>query len=234
MLKELESFVGERNLLILAFISIIAVALIGANSYFWFSPIVGVPASAVFFFVNSIFWGRIFLKDEDSSAVKVAVGILITVALIVVLGSFLIVGYVLDRLMTLGLLLTVSMLGYGSNKLWGPRRRKIDSNVVNKRLSKGINMQLMLCIVYISLIVYSFFILAVSRKDMTRSLWEALDPSFMPIYFIATLLLVSIILFDGLSANIKLPLIAIHAFLSLLSRVSQPFNSFRLCVITYL
>lgn len=207
---------GERNLLILAFISIIAVALIGANSYFWFSPIVGVPASAVFFFVNSIFWGRIFLKDEDSSAVKVAVGILITVALIVVLGSFLIVGYVLDRLMTLGLLLTVSMLGYGSNKLWGPRRRKIDSNVVNKRLSKGINLQLMLCIVYISLIVYSFFILAVSRKDMTRSLWEALDPSFMPIYFVATLLLVSIISFDGLSANIKLPFIAIHAFLSLL------------------
>ncbi|TET25318.1 MAG: hypothetical protein E3J73_06550, partial [Candidatus Bathyarchaeum sp.] len=78
MFDEFEFYVSEKRPLMFAVISLVAVAVIGINSYVWLSTIVGLLASCVYFVINSVFWEKVFLGKDDSPVLRVAFGVLVT------------------------------------------------------------------------------------------------------------------------------------------------------------
>lgn len=67
-------------------------------------------------------------------------------------------------------------------------------------------------ILYLSLIAFSFYLLIASRTVEARTVWQALNPAFIPTLFVTTFLLITI-LFTSEKTSYKLLSIIVHSIL---------------------
>lgn len=216
MFDEFEFYVSEKKPLMFAVISLVAVAVIGMNSNVWLSTVVGLLASCVYFIINSVFWEKVFLRRNDLPILRVAFGILVTVMLIAVIGTALLICYNLNEFTIVILLFLISILGYGANKLWGHKSIRSEQNNNSMRMQEHVGKEHFLYLAYFAVATVCFFLLIYSRKELSRSIWEALDPRFMLLYSVATLLLAGLVLSSRINVNVKLFSISVHAFLTLM------------------
>ena len=68
-------------------------------------------------------------------------------------------------------------------------------------------------VLYLFLVVLSFYLLVISRSEEVHTVWEVMHPAFIPVFFATTFLLVSIV-FSSERAEHKLLLVIIHSILS--------------------
>jgi len=165
--------------------------------------------------LNSIIWGIFFSDIFEDVFEKILFGFLITLILMTIFGSFLIVIYKFDFLTISILLSLIPTLGYLINIFWNKDRLEsfeINNSIIISLISKPITASLIL---YITLSSSCFYLIIISRRDIAKSIWEALHPAFIPIYVITTFLLCIIILSKEEEIKVKLSIISIHGFITL-------------------
>jgi hypothetical protein len=68
-------------------------------------------------------------------------------------------------------------------------------------------------VLYLVLIVFSFFLLVVSQTGEARTVWQVLNPAFLPTLFVATFFLLTILLFTSEKTAYKLLFLIVHSIL---------------------
>jgi hypothetical protein len=205
---------------IFSYVMVLAIFL---NLSFINSPVVGAFASLIYFFINGIFLGTFFLKDTKSLYVRFMLGNFTLIMLLGTVAWLIVIVANIDVIKTTIVLLIVTTLCSFLNI----RNKKNDerncdqhtsmvSSLVeeNVHLKRDINLLTLrlLQLAYLLLVVLSLYLLSLSRAPEVRTVWDFMHPAFMPVFFVATFVLMAIVLSREKTSH-KLALISLHAIL---------------------
>jgi hypothetical protein len=199
----------ENKTLVFTALSFLAVFIIFINTTFAGSPVTGLIALSIYFLINSTFWGNAFFEEENI-LIKLAMGSLLVVAFIALIGWLILIIYNLNILNTVLALSIVAIL---------PLLMKImykhgSSYEPPKPLKRGTALiQRFVRFLYVSMTVLSFYLLYIARADEVYTVWQYMHPLFLPLYFATTFLLL-LIVFSTDKIEYKLLFIMIHSILS--------------------
>lgn len=189
----------------------------------WF--VIGATASLIFFVINAIFLGHaIFVKEDVLS--MVLLGSLLLFSLLGLVSWMVLLIYNLDVVRVVTVLLIVTTVSSLMSKM---TKRRLEKNLRGKKTTSRASTQMVrddtatgqsivkrlygLRLIYLVTFLLSLCLLLNSRSGEVYTVWGALNPFFMPAFFVATLLLVAIIL-SSESTALKLLFIILHSILS--------------------
>ena len=208
---KLEKWIVRDHKFISTTFSFLSVLAIYVNLSFSFSPIVGTVASLIYFMINGVFLGYAFFKKENSFF-KLLLGILLLVVLLGLVAWIVMIVYNLDTLRSTVALFIVTVLSYFATRLKKARSKiEIDQNTSSERSS--VASLHVVRILYLSMVVLSFFLLFMARSGEVHTVWEFLHPLFIPVFFGTTFLLLTIIL-SSEKVEHKVLFTIIHSVLS--------------------
>jgi len=203
-----------------------------ANIIYFKSPIIGFVTSIIFVYISSILCGNFFFEEETFWH-KVVSGFAVFVCLLALGGSLALMFYELSsKVVVILLSLMMSALIVLNLKQRGFGRRLVNvQNVSNE--SSGIeknpsgsstfSIERIPQVLYILLLAFSFALLLISRSEETYGVLSFVHPAFLPTLFIATFVLL-VVLLSKATSRVKLSLITLHSLLvhSLLVFVLNP------------
>jgi hypothetical protein len=206
-----EKMFQKRHILPLV-TSIICVLIIFTNrSTFKFFP-VGLVLLSSYLFINGRILGKVFFGDENRF-VRFGLGLFLFVVLITFMEIFTLLilpskfWYLLGMIFAAVLTLLLSLI-FGYEKY----QSKFDEDRTPFFKSKYV---IPVYGLYISFFLLAIYILLDARTGWIKGpIWDAIPPIFLPIYFITTAILVSIILLPG-KISAKLVFIGSHSVFSL-------------------
>jgi len=208
-LRRLKDAITRNKKLAFIMFSFVTILMILVNLSYTHSSAIGIVALSIYFFVNSTFWGDVFFEKENR-VLRFTLG---TLLLLVFLGltswAFMIV-YNLDFRMTVLVLSIVAGLPIlvrvkskqtqHESEPGGEFKKKIALSSYITRL------------LYVLTVAILFYLLYVSRADEVHTVWQFMHPLFMPIFFVATFLLLIIVL-SAERIQYKLLFIIAHSIL---------------------
>jgi len=207
--KKLEKLVLSKKRSALAIFSYVLVFIIFLNLTYIHSVLVGTLAFVTYFLMNGIFWGHA-LFDRENIFFRLTLGFLLLIVLLGLVGWLALIAYNLDILRTvlalsvvatLPLLLKIehkSMLGSPSSSSQNKWRTPSHLYVVR--------------LVYLLMGFFSFYLLFASKTEEVSSVWQFLNPLFMPTFFATTLILL-LAIFSRDKLEYKLLFIILHSIL---------------------
>lgn len=208
-LVRLEELIAANNKFIFTLVSCIMILAIFLNLTFLQSPFVGIVASLVYFLINATFLGYAFFRKE-SLFLRFVLGLLMFIMLLGLISWLTMIAWNLDITRSVIVLFIVTIISSiiglkGKHPRQSPEP-KGDSQQISQR-SRIISVS------YLLLIGIALCLLFLSRSGEVYTVWDALNPLFMPVYFLATFLLLSAIFSPG-NVGKKLLFIMIHCILT--------------------
>jgi hypothetical protein len=195
---------------LVASLAIILVLML--NIFYWHTLFLGLIFGLAFLVLNSYSLGS-FIFQKDHLAIKLSLGLLFLLSVISSLGAIIYYFYKLDRFIIIILLIIITIANYfiihklqpstfvegsfSSSPLAKGARGMFTTIRLNKFIAWATKNWLMiiLIIIYLLLIAYSFFLLFTRQTtEAIRSPWEILPIKFFISYFLATLVLISVII----------------------------------------
>lgn len=186
------------------------------------SPALGFIVSVIYSYISSVLCGNIFF-DEEASWTRILLGFSGVITLLSVGGSIALVLHQLSfNVVILVLVSVTSLLVVLNVKQHGLRKIFKDELMVSGEASNKaekpkhsalFTVEHFAVVTYVTLAVVSFLLLIFSRSEETRVVWDAVHPAFLPSYFLATFVLLIVIL-SKVRKQVKIFLVIIHAFLA--------------------
>jgi len=194
---------------ILLLLSSTTVAL---NSITLKSPLISFIALPIFFYIMSMALGKLFYPDERPFF-KGILGLITFIALIALLGAFLILLGMFTAILSIACIVSVSMILYfvsvhrevhGQTVFDLPRRDK----------SKNLNSYVLISSYLVFVAIAFFGLLRARTGEGSYSVWSTIPSFFLLVFFFSSLLLLTIVLFTSTNSKLKLILFVLHSFLS--------------------
>jgi hypothetical protein len=231
---------------LVASLAIILVLML--NIFYWHTLFLGLIFGLAFLVLNSYSLGS-FIFQKDHLAIKLSLGLLFLLSVISSLGAIIYYFYKLDRFIIIILLIIITIANYfiihklqpstfvegsfSSSPLAKGARGMFTTIRLNKFIAWATKNWLMiiLIIIYLLLIAYSFFLLFTRQTtEAIRSPWEILPIKFFISYFLATLVLISVII-KNKKTWLSFMLATLHGLLSfsvalIVYRVGYGFDPF--------
>jgi len=214
-----QSFLSSPISVITVYTSVFVVLLL--NVIFLDSSVVGFISSVIYVYLSSLLLGNALFGSEAFWH-RILFGFSLFILLVAIGGSAALAIYLLTEKIIILILLAITSLSigltvkaYGFNVFFFGKPRLKTDEPVNGNIQKGpfvLAKERLLQIFYIFLIVTCFGLLFMSRSDETIVFWEAVQPAFIPLYFAATFVLLTI-LFSKVRKGTKLLFIIVHSFL---------------------
>lgn len=217
---------GKRQSFLSSPISVVAVyvsvfVVLSLNIIFLDSSVVGFISSVIYVYLSSLLLGNALFGSETFWH-RTLFGFFLFILLVAIGGSAALAIYLLTEKIIILLLFAITSLSigltvkaYGFNVFFFGKPILKTDEPVNGNIQKGpfvFTKEHLLQIFYIFLVVTCFVLLFMSRSDEIRVFWEAVQPAFIPLYFAATFVLLTI-LFSKVRKGIKLLFIIVHSFL---------------------
>lgn len=204
---------------ILIFLSVNLIVLI--NIMRLRSPIVGFLSSIIYVYMISALCGNIFFEEEKRWN-RVLFGLAVFVTLLAIAGTIALVFYQLSTEVIVFILFSMSSVVIFFNvKKCGFKALFVNTRPPSLRQrprEKGpkrnpvFRIELIPLILYVMLVSICFFLLLISRSDGVLVFWDVVHPAFLPLFFIATFILL-IVVFSKAANGVKLLLVIIHSLL---------------------
>ena len=202
----------KKTLTILAVLAIASAGLI-VNSVLIRSLVAGIVASLMFLYVNSMIVGELLFSHESSFPRKV-MGLAIFLVFAVIAGSGLILAGRFTATISLSVIIGVSMFFL----VWFlySRRKHPEVDVDYAKKERNVDSKsLLLSFIFIASLAIAFRLLLQARTgEGGASVWLTIPSVFIPVLMLATISLVALLLFTGLSVSVKLGLICAYTFLA--------------------
>ncbi len=210
-LIRLEESIAANDKFVFTLLSCLMIPIISLNSTFLQSPFIGIGASVVYILINSTFLGYAFFRKESPFLIF-ALGAIMFTMLLGLIGWMTMIAWNLDITRSAIVLFFVTIISsiIGLIGKYQPRDFNADRKGNRQPISKQSRI---ISASYLLLIGIALYLLFISRSGEVRTVWEVLNPLFMPVYFSATFLLLSVIFSRG-SVEKKLLFIMIHGILS--------------------
>jgi len=216
MFEYMKERITQREKFLFTILPFVPVLVIFVNSNTLKSFFVGIPAFLIYLLVNGEIVGRAFF-EEEGSFFRLTFGLFAFIVLMALTGIFSVVIFQIEEWYLMGMIfaaiascfLNQVLVRYNRPKR-KPRKRK---RSILKSLYPGA-----IYVSYIVSFVLCFLILLNERSGWVTaspSIWAVIPPLFLQLYFIATVILMVIVLLPG-RATLKLLLIALHSAFSLL------------------
>lgn len=210
LLHRTEKWIINDKKLAATLVSYAAIFLIFINLTFVRSPILGATSSLTFFLVNVIFIGQAFFGKEKLF-LRLVLGSLLLIGLLGLVSWAIMIIYNLDNIRSTIALFIVATITSVINRFETKRR-----NTVKQELSTSKPRCLRLHVskvFYLLLAILLIYLLLSARSDEVYTVWQCMHPMFIPLYFITTFLLLTII-FSSDKTEYKLLFVIIHSILS--------------------
>ena len=208
-LVRLEEAIATNNKFVFTLLAFLMIPVIFLNLILIPSPFVGIFASSVFLIINATFLGHTFFRNQ-SRFLRFVLGLLMLIMLLGLIGWLTMIAWNLDITRSVIVLFVVSTF----SSIIGSIRKHPQFSPKPKGNNSSISQwSRIISISYLLLLGVSFYLLLLSRSGEVRSVWEVLNPLFMPVYFSATFLLLSVIFSPG-NVDKKLLFIMVHCILS--------------------
>ena len=185
------------------------------------SSVVGFISSVIYVYLSSFLLGNVLFRDEVFWH-RIVFGFSFFIVLLGLGGSVALGLYVLtDKIIVLllfaitSLSIALTVKAYGLKALFSDKFRLKTDEPVNVSIQKSsfvFTKEHLLQIFYVFLVVTCFVLLFLSRSEETFVFWGVVQPAFLPLYFVATLVLLTI-LFSKVRKGTKLLFIIVHCFL---------------------
>jgi len=172
--------------------------------------VVGTVASFIYIILAGHFLGKVLLTDEEEVYIRFCFGILLLVFIVVFVGLGVTIFYKLNTLGLAGVLFTPPVLSGVFAKL---RKRNVGKEEKNVEKSDKLRFFSPMYVIFLVLIAYSLYLLVRSRSGWVYgTIWDAADPSFLMVFFLAGFVLVGIILYCRTKTSSKILLIILYTF----------------------
>jgi len=208
-LVRLEETIATNNKFVFTLLSYLMIPVILVNLTFLQSPFVGILGSSVYLTINATFLGCSFFRNE-SPFLRFALGLLILIMSLGFIGWLTMIAWNLDITRSVIVLFIVTTFSSIIGLMKKHPLRTPDPREKNRQISQRSRI---IRVSYLLLVAIFFSLLLLSRSGEVYTVWEALNPLFMPVYFSATFLLFSVIFLPG-NVNRKLLFIIIHCILT--------------------
>jgi len=185
------------------------------------SSLVGFVSSIIYVYISSVLCGNIFFKDEVFWH-KIMFGFFIFIVALSFAGAVILALYRLTTIFILLILFGITFLLVALNvKIHGFKNlfintKNVASVVSEKATAKKPHFMLgrenIFQSLYLALVALCFLLLIMSRSEETVSIWAVIHPAFLPFFFIATLLLLAVLL-SKTRTGLKLFFILVHSLL---------------------
>lgn len=216
MFEDIRERIAQREKLLFTVLPLIPVLVILVNSATLKSYFVAIPALVIYLFVNGEILGRAFFEDEGAF-LRLSFGLFVFIAVMALMGVLAIVVLQHEAWYWLGMFFAATTTSFLNLSLV---RYNKPFEKASARLRPFFERSY-LKVIYISYLVpfvLCFLILLSERSGAVLaqpSMWAVMPPLFLRLYFIATAILVGIVLLPG-KVNVKLLLIVLHSIFSLL------------------
>jgi len=208
-LTKIRDSIARNTKLVFTIISYIIVLTIFINLSATRLPLIGMVASLIYFLINGTILGHA-LFEKEGSLLRFILGNLLLIMLIGLIGWMVMIAFNLDILRSVIVLSIVTTLTLFIGMVRKRVPQKFNSQHNPKEMPKRLNF---IELAYLFLVALLFYSLFASRSVEVRTVWEVLNPLFIPLYFITSFLLISIVFSRG-SVEYKLLFIIIHSILS--------------------
>jgi len=209
-LGRLEDTTTHNKKLAFTILSFATILIIFLNLSYTHSALIGFVALAIYFLINSTFWGNVFFAKENA-LLRFTLGTLLLIVFLGLTSWVFMIIYNLDFRMTVLVLSIVAALPILVRvKSRRTQHEHAPANEFKQRIALNSYIARLL---YVLMVAISFYLLYVSRADEVRSVWQFMHPLFMPLFFAATFLLLVIVL-SADRIEYKLLFIMLHSFLS--------------------
>jgi len=196
---------------------LVSTLLVCINVVLLKSPIVGFIASVIYIYISSALCGNFFFRTDGFWS-RILSGFSVFLTFIAVGGTVALIFYKLSTMVLVLLLSSISLLliilnviRYGLKPAFVEDQSK-DNEEHDERKRSFFAVERVPQIIYITLASISFFLLLISRSEETRAIWDAINPAFLPLYFITTFVLI-LIIFSSASSRVKLFFVVIQSLL---------------------
>lgn len=212
MFDSVKERITENEKLLSTVIPFVTILVIFVNLNTLKSFFVGISALIIYLVVNGEILGRVFFGKEKHFF-RLAFGLFLFIVLMAFMGILTIVVSQLEIWYLLGMIfaaIVTSLL----RLFLRYDRSQVRTNEEKEPFFKDLYVIPMYCL-YIGSFLLSFFVLFNERSGwVVGPIWEAIPPTFLRIYFVATVVLVGIALLPG-KTTVKLLFIALHSVFSL-------------------
>jgi len=192
-LVRLEESIVANNKFLFSLVSCIMILVIFLNLTSFQLPFFGIVASLVYLLINATFLGYGFFRKE-SPFLRFVLGLLMLIMLIGLIGWLTMIAWNLDVTRSVVVLFIVNAFCFVIGLMGKHPRRNLDSKEDNQQFSQRSRI---ISISYLLLVSISLYLLLLSRSGEVHTVWEALNPLFIPVYVSATFLLLSVIFSPG-------------------------------------
>lgn len=199
---------GIRDLIpVIAFALLILVNLARIRLF-----VIGVVVSVAYIAIVGYYIGKVFLVEEEEKFVRWMFGIFLVLSLFIFVGTPIVVLYKLDVLSLAVVLSAPLVLLSVRMKL---QRGKL-AEYRNRAENAGrIPYFSLVYFFFIVLIAYCAFLLVKARSGwLYGTVWSIISPSFFPTYFLATFVLIGIVLYSRTKTVSKMLLTVMYSLIS--------------------
>jgi len=197
----------KKEWLLLLLASLVAILTIFANTITLRSFPVGFAALIVYLFANGELLGKVFFGEKERF-VRFGFGLFLLIVLIALMGILVLVIFPVEIWYLLGMIFA-AVATFLLSVAFGYSRSPKESDEVGKFLFSPIYG------LYIVFFLFSLYMLLDVRSGWIEGpIWNVIPPIFLQTYFIATALLVGLVLLPG-KTNVKLIFISLHSVFSL-------------------
>lgn len=222
MMRKNRSFADPaRSRLSLYIIYFVTFAIIFSNITIFKSSIVGFVSSIIYVYVSSVLCGNIFFRDEVFWH-KIMFGFFVFIVALSFAGAVTLALYRLTTVLILLVLFIITFLLVALDvKIYGFKVVSINTKNVtgvgseNRKVKKRrfiLVKENIFQSLYLAFVVLCFLALVLSRSEETVSIWAVMHPAFLPFFFIATLLLLAVLL-SKTRTGLKLFFVLVHSLL---------------------
>lgn len=206
--------IGRKQLGIAIFLVTTFLAIL-VNSAVFSSPIVGTIASVIYFILVGYLLGKVFLDDNEEGLIRCIFGVFLLISLLILVGTPVIVFYDLDVL-GLAIILCGPLILLTSYAFYLKlRRRNFRRSNSKTENTDDVPHFSPVYLVFTVLFAYSVFLLIESRSGWVYGpVWNVVSPLFFLAYFLATFVLIGILLYSRTKRMSKMLLTIMYSILS--------------------
>jgi len=183
-----------------------------ANTFYLRSSMLGTISIIAYMVLTSFLLGNVFLENEEEGFVRFTLGFFIAFSFIVVVSAPLLIFFKLDFRGLAIILFSPLILPIILTLLRNPKE---DTKQEETQERKKAPLFSLTYIVYLILVGYSLYLLIQARSGWVYgTVWSVVSPNFFTTYFLAGVVLVTIILYSSTRATSKLVLIIPYALIA--------------------
>ncbi len=186
------------------------------NATYVKSPLFGLPVSLLIFYISSRAIADLFFPREEMF-VREILGFAVFISIASLIGTTLILTTMYKEMFPLLGIIALELILCLVSAIKKHSKNSSNPNQPKQFEIKDIgNLKpIILLVLYIVSLVLSFYMLLISRTGEGEiSVWLNIPSGFLVIFFVSSLILVSLLLFTNLNSGLKLGLLSLHSLLS--------------------